>query len=201
MKRMYLVLILIFSVVFWAGTLLGQKSSSDQNTDTLEKRLKMREEIHRRILDKFFKGVGPDEDMFSDMESMMQEMMSESLSGFDSFSQLGKEHFKYEWSETSSERILIITPSSPEQQLDIDVSKGMVTIKGKVEEKSAHGVSSSNFVNSFNVPDDCDASKVVMDQKDGKIVMKFPFISQTKRDAPIKDKRRPVGPSGDEIQI
>jgi HSP20 family molecular chaperone IbpA len=201
MKRIYVVLIFIFSVVFWAGTLLGQRSSSNQSADSYEKRLKMREEIHRRILDKFFKGIGSDEDMFSDMESMMQEIMSESFGGFDSFSQLGKQNFKHEWSVTNSGRVLVITPNSPEQQLDIDVSKGTVTIKGKVEEKTALGMSSSNFVNSFNVPGDCDASRVSMDQKDGKIIMNFPFLSHKNIEAPIKDKRKPVGPSGDEIQI
>ena len=205
MKRMYVVLSVLFLMVFYAGTLLGQQKSrpvDDNDTDFMEKRMKMREEMHRRMMDKLLRGVGPDQDMFKDMEQFMDEVMTDSFSGFDSFSRTTAQNYKMEWKEATTGRILEITPKSPEQQLDINVSNGLVIIKGKSETKTPNGTSISNFSNSFNVPGDCDPSKVKMDSKDGKILVQFPFLKASPKDLkPLKDERRPIKPSDSDVQI
>ena len=185
-------LILIVGVFFWAGVILGQQSHrpvDDQPSDLLEKRFKMREEMHRRMMDKLLHGIGPDQDMFSDMEEMLTDSVT------------GKSQFKMLWLENRSGRTLEITPQSPDQKLDIDITNGSINIKGKSETKSQSGVSYSQFSNSFNVPGDCDSSRVKMEQKDGKILIQFPYV-QPKKVAPKPQKDRvPIRPSDNDVQI
>lgn len=204
MKRMYVVLAIMFAVVFWAGTLLGQQGGDrpvdDPTTDFMEKRFKMREEMHRRMMDKLLKGFGPDKDMFADMEKMLDDMMNDSFTGFESLAPSAK-NFIMEWQESTSGRTLVIKPTDPNQNLDINVSNGMVIVKGKSETKTANGVSVSNFTNSFNVPSDCDPEKVNIDQKDGKILVHFPFRKETNLPEIKRDERRPIKPSQNDIQI
>jgi HSP20 family molecular chaperone IbpA len=198
---MYVVLILMFAAVFWAGKILGQQSSRpvDDRDDLMEKRMKMREEMHRRMMDKLLRGIGPDQDMFSDMEEMMNDLMKDSFTGFDSLAP-DSSNFEMAWSESTSGRTLEITPAGQDKNLDINVSNGLIIIKGKIERKSSQGVSVSNFTNSFNVPDDCDPSKVKMEQKSGKIFVHFPF--RTSRVIELKSKeRKPLPPSKEDVQI
>lgn len=202
---MYVTLSIIFLLIFWAGTLLGQNKGrpvDDTISESMEKRLKMREEMHRRMMEKLLKGVGPDQDMFKDMEQFMDEVMTDSFSGFDSFSRVTAQNYKMEWVETREGRTLNITPKGPEQQLDINVSNGLVIIKGKTEQRSEKGVSVSNFSNSFNVPADCDPGKVKIDQKDGKILVHFPFFKgKTSVTQEPRKERVPVEPSEGDVQI
>lgn len=201
---MYAVLLLMFGLVFWAGAILGQQGSSsqDREADLIEKKLKMRQEMHRRMLDKLLHGIGPDQGMFSDMEKMMEEMMSESFSGFSSSLAIsGDSQFKMEWSESKAGRTLQITPNSPEQELDINVANGMITIQGKAKAESQGTVSYSNFSNSLSVPPDCDASRVKIDQKDGKLLVQFPYVKAKALEVKPKDRRTPVGPSESDVPI
>ncbi len=195
----------MFVVVFWAGSLLGQITSrpvDDQVSDSMEKRMKMREEMHRRMMNKLLNGIGSDEDLFSDMETFMDEIMTDSFNGLNSFSRTTSQNYKIEWSEGKDGRTLTIIPDSPEQKLDINVRNGFIEIKGKSEQKSPQGVSVSNFSNSFNVPGDCDPSKVKMVQKDGKILVKFPYRSSKTVDInPPVDVRKPLPPSEGDVQI
>lgn len=204
MKRMYVVLGILFLLVFYTGTLLGQKHTRpiDDEPENFQKRMQLREEMHRRMMEKLLRGTGPDQDMFKDMEQFMDEVMSDSFSGFNSFTRTTAQNYKMEWSETAAGRTLTITPKSPEQQLDINVENGFVVIKGKTEHKTPNGVSVSNFSNSFNVPVDCDAGKVKMDSKDGKILMQFPYrTGKASIETKPKDERRPVGPSEEDVKI
>ena len=183
---------MIVGIFFWSGVILGQQSHrpvDDQPSDLMEKRFKMREEMHRRMMDKLLHGIGPDQDMFSDMEEMLTDSVT------------GKSHFKMLWLENPSGRTLEITPQSPDQKLDIDITNGSINIKGKSETKSQSGVSYSQFSNSFNVPGDCDSSRVKMEQKDGKILIQFPYV-QPKKVAPKPQKDRvPIRPSDNDVQI
>lgn len=179
MKRMYITLAVILFSFIGAGTLLAQKFSRpiDDKDDAaqMEKRLRMREEMHRRMMEKLMNGIGPDHGMFSDMESFLDEVMSDSFSGSSGFSRKTSRNYRMDWAENKEGRTLIITPKGPEQKLDINVKDGLITIEGKTEEKTATGTSSASFKNSFNVPGDCDDSKVKIDQKDGKILVAFPY--------------------------
>lgn len=201
MKRMYVVLGLMFVLVFSIGTLFGQRPVDDDQMDSLEKRMRMREEMHRRMMKKLLKGNGPDQDLFSDMEKFMDEIMTDSFNGFSSFSRTTSENYKLEWTETKAGRTLLITPDSPEQKLDINVSNGFIEIKGRKEHKTSNGAFYSNFANSFNVPGDCDPGKVKMEEKDGKILMHFPFKTVKAVDIKPKEERIPVAPSDSDVQI
>jgi len=205
MKRVYVVLFLFVGLIFWAGAILGQhvlKTDEDKKSDPMERQLKMREEIHRRMMDKLLRGIGPDQDMFSDMEKMMDEAMSESLSAFDSFgSAMTASHFDMEWSENASGRTLTIDPKGAGQELDINVSNGLISIKGKMESKTPNGISYSNFTNTFSVPDDCEETNVKTEQKEGKILIHFPFKSSSLKNPKKQDQRRPIDPQDGDVQI
>jgi hypothetical protein len=197
MKRMYVALFILAGIVFWAGSILGQQKKSDQIDD----RLRMREEIHKRILDKMLRGIGSDQDMFSDMEEMMDKMMSESMSGFESLGMASSQHFQMEWIENTTGRTLVITPQNQGQQLDINVANGLIVIKGKSEKKSQTGSSLSQFSSSLNIPSDCDPGKVRIEQKDGKILVFFPFQNALPKKTKPRDNRIPLPPSEGDVQV
>jgi HSP20 family molecular chaperone IbpA len=204
MIRKNVVVLILLGLVFWAGAILGQQGGKvqDRESDLVEKKLKMREEMHRRLLDKLLHGVGSDQDMFSDMEKMMEEMMKESFSGFSSSLTIsGDAQFKMEWSESKAGRTLEITPKDPEQQLDINISNGLITIQGKAKSEVGGAVTLSNFSNSLSVPSDCDASKVKMDHKDGKLLVQFPFLKTKEVEVKPKNRRIPIGPNDGDVSI
>lgn len=206
MKRMYVVLSLMLLSLIGAGTLLAQKISrpiDDNDTSgAMEKRLRMREEMHRRMMEKLLHGVGPDHDMFSDMESFLDEVMTDSFSGTQSFSRKMARNYRMDWAENKEGRTLIITPKGPEQKLNIDVKEGLISISGTTEQKTPNGTSKSSFTNTFNVPGDCDEKKVKIDQKDGKIHVAFPYREIKKLELPKSmPERKPLPKSESDIQI
>lgn len=207
---MYVTLIILFTMLLWAATCLGQKKSTspDPALDTFQKRMQLREEIHRRMMAKLLRGIGDDEDLFKDLEQMMNESLKDSLSDMDSFQSFSfsgaGNNFQSEWIESKSGKTLVITPQSPEQKLDINVKDNFITIKGKSENKSQNMQNISEFSQSFNVPGDCDGSKVKMNQKDGKILVEFPYKNMKKVDLPStpkKDERVPIPPREEDVTI
>lgn len=200
MKRMYVVLGLILLAFLWALSSMGQKSQD--LSEQMQKRLELREEMHRRMMDKLLRGIGPDQDLFKDMEQMFEESMSDSLINIDTF-RSNSSAFASEWVSDEKGRTLVITPKDAKQQLDIDVKGQLITIKGKSERSSQQGSFISSFSNSFSVPEDCDGTQVKMDQKDGKILVHFPFIMAQKfKSIPRqKDERTPLPPTQDGVEI
>jgi HSP20 family molecular chaperone IbpA len=139
------------------------------------------------MIENLFYGTHDDK-IFEDMEKLMEDTMKDFNMNMNSFTySLGAKNFESEWQESNSGRTLLITPQSKDQKLDINVEKEMVTIKGKNERKTQNGIVSSDFQNSFSIPEDCDSTKVKMDQKDGKIVMFFPW-KVAKKVVPKKDE-------------
>lgn len=194
MKRMYVTLAVIFLALLWAFTSLGQKTTVDSDFDRMKRRMELREEMHRRMINKLFYGTGTD-DLFKDMEKMFEDE-----AGFQSFSVTPS--YETEWQESSSGRTLLITPKNKDQQLDIDVTNDLITIKGKNEQKTLSGSSLSSFSNSFSVPEDCDGTKVKIDQKDGKILVFLPYKSV--KSVPIQPKkgdRIPLPKTEDAVEI
>lgn len=194
---MYLTLGIIFLVMVWALTVLGQKTSPmESERDALKRHLELREEIHKRMMGKLLHGIGPDEDLFKDLEQLMDDSMKDSFSHFDSFTE--SKNFESQWVDSEEGKTLEITPQNKDQRLDINVENGLVTIKGKNEIKTAHGTSISSFSNSFSVPLECDASKVKMDQKGEKILVFFPYKnglprgSKPSEKSPPKSERVPI---------
>ncbi len=191
MKRMYVILGVFFLVLLWAFSGFSQKQDPRA----------LREELHRKMIENLFHGTHDDQ-LFQDMEKLMDDAMKDSLgTGSSSFSySFGAQNFETEWQESESGRTLFITPQNKEQKLDINVQKDMVTIKGKAERKTPNGTSVSDFQNSFSIPQDCDSSKVKMDQKSGKIVMFFPWKTM-KKESPKKDERIPLPKAESEVTI
>jgi hypothetical protein len=202
MKRLYLVLGLIFIFFTLALTAFGQMSSGakDKESESFKRRMQLREELHKRMRDHLLLGMGQDQDMFKDLEQMMEEALSDSMSQIDQIGG-GLSTFKMEWSESQSGRTLVVTPQSPEQKINIDVNATMITIKSESQAKSQHSVSSSAMSNSFPVPDDCDGTKVKMDHKDSKFLLVFPFKTVKSIQRPVKEERKPLPPSDQDVQI
>lgn len=197
---MYVTLIIIFSVLLWAITGFSLPDNKNKTTkvpaDSIQRRMELREEMHRRMMQQLFSDKAPDEDLFKDMEQMFNDSMAEAFTQLQQLDQLtSQENFKLEWLEDSTGRTMAITPQSPEQKLDINVQKGVIIIKGQREQKSAQGSSFTNFTNSFPVPDDCDGSKVKMEQQGEKILIKLPYRTT------VKDERRPIPASEEDVTI
>lgn len=199
MKRMYVVLSVIILVSAWMLQALGQKLSGRESVPSHEeqykRRLQLREEMHKRMMDKLLFDRGSD-DLFSDMESMMDQAMSESFLGVDAIGARSSS-LKMDWSESKAGRTLIIAPEDPAQKIDLDVKGQMITVKGERKAETENGTSMSHFSNSFPVPEDCDGSKVKIKNVDGKIVLEFPYRKQ----ASGNSSRVPIEPQGDEVSI
>lgn len=203
MKRMYTTLIVIFLVLVGAVGAIAQmvtSGSTDQTSpqvrqpfDRQKRRMELREEMHRRMREKLLNGIGPDQDLFKDMDQAFEEAMSDSFST--DFSSTMTANFKSEWKETKDGRVLILTPQSKDQKLNIDVNAAAITIKGESVQKTATTAISSSFTNSFPVPDDCDGTKVKMNQKDGNLLVELPFKKVKKVTIPSKDVRKPIPPT------
>jgi HSP20 family molecular chaperone IbpA len=212
MKRMYVLLGCFVLVGLWAVSCLGQMTFDVQTTqgpsngapqgfDRQKRRMELREKMHRRMMDKLVNGNGPDQDLFGDMEKEMAEAMKEATAG-DYFPSTINPNFGMEWKESASGRSLFITPQSKDQKLEIDTKPNIVTIKGESEQKSAQGVSRSSFQNSFSVPEDVDGTKVKMSQKEGKIVMEFPYkVFKTITTPKKEETRKPLPPSENDVPI
>ncbi len=196
---MYVALTVILLVVFWAVSGFSQKRDTrDADLERVRKHMQLREEIHRKMLDNLLKGTH-DENLFGDLDKLMEDAMKDAGGG-SAFSFSFGQNVETEWQESSAGRTLLITPQTKDQKLDINVADGMVTIKGKTENKSAQGIAVSDFQNSFSIPQDCDSGKVKMDQKDGKIVMFFPWIV-AKKVSPKKDERLPLPKAESDVTI
>ena len=184
----------LFLFVLLTSMSLAQTQNHDRASE--EQRMlrykQLMDEAHKRLRESLIHGFGDDDDIFKGIDQLMNDSFS-SGSGFDS---LAKKNYDMEWAETRSGRVLTIIPKDPKQQLDINVEKNLVTIKGKVETKTPQGTSSSSFSNAFSVPEDCDASKVQMSQKNGSIVMAFPYANTP------KEVRKPIKqPLKGDVQI
>ncbi len=190
---MYVVLGLMLVFFLWAISGFGQKD------DQIRKRMELREELHRKMLENLFHGTHDDK-LFENMEKMFEESMKDSFGSSFTYSLGGAQNFQTEWAESSEGRTLIITPQSKEQKLDINVQNEMVTIKGKSEIKTQNGISVADFQNSFSIPQDCDSTKVKMDSKNGKIVMHFPW-KNVRNVSPKKDERIPIPKSDGDVAI
>jgi HSP20 family molecular chaperone IbpA len=206
MKRLWVILSLFLLALIWAVTCVAQKvTSPPENQDPMEqlkRRMELREEMHRRMREKLLFGRGSDTDLFEGMDQMFDDAFKDLNSIGSSFTTQSS-NFDAVWSEDQQGRILTLTPKSKDQQLNIDVNAEMITIKGKTEQRSDAGTLMSSFSNSFSVPQDCDGTKVKMEHKDGKILIKLPFRAGkvTTPKTPKEEERRPLPPSSEDVTI
>lgn len=189
--------LLFFGVFFLViSSIFAQK----QNEST-EKRMRLREEMHYRLMNKLLNGIGSDTDLFSDMEQMMDEAFKESFSSGGFSSSFGNNKLSMNWKENDKGRILEISPVSSGEKMDINVINGMIQIQGKTEIKSESGTSYSQYSNSFSVPTDCDGGKVKMESIDGKIVLFFPYKTIQEIEKKPPNKLKPVEATEEDVRI
>jgi HSP20 family molecular chaperone IbpA len=168
--------------------------------DRMKRRAELREEMHRRIRDMLINGRGDQNDLFKDLEQEFEETMSDSFSGLDQVAAIS--NFKSEWTESKAGRTLVITPKDQNQKINIDVNATTITIKGESQRQSDTSTTSSTFVNSFPVPDDCDGTKVKMNAKHGNLLVELPFKSVPAiKSPPKKVEKKPIIPTPDAIEI
>lgn len=201
MKKNILILLVILSLV---SLFAFAQNRQDSREERIKKALQLREELHRRMFQHFFDGSIATDDIFKDMDSLFDHNLSDlgsSLLGSDS------QHFEMSWSESKEGRSLVVVPKNKDQKFEINVEQGMVHLKGKVEEKSEYGSTVSQFSQSFSVPRDCDWAKVKIVEKEGKILLLFPYIKdaqlqkKSKKTNPNKEERFPLKPSQGDVEI
>jgi hypothetical protein len=191
----------VLLVLSFSLSVFGQKTTQESNKDSLKRAMELREQLHRRLMDHLFHGTGGNQDeIFKDMEALFEDVMKDMQKGFSDFDDFGQSKgYEMAWTESKEGRTLWISPQDKKSPLEINVEKGMISIKGKSEVKTPTRSSVSSFSHSYSVPSDCDGSKVKMLEKDGKILMSFPF---NKADQKIKrDERRPLPRSQGEVTI
>lgn len=184
-------------------SVLAQGPGQDSQKEALKRALEMREQIHRRLMEHLFNGTpGKDDEIFKDMEALFEDVMSGMRGNFQDLAGDSKA-YDMAWTESREGRTLLLSPHDKKQRLEINVEKGMVTIKGQKEEKVGNNSSVSSFSHIYSVPNDCDWTRVKMLEKEGKILMTFPY--KTSKSAPPqkkeKNERKPVGPSEDDVTI
>ena len=169
---MYATLGVIFILGVWTLSALSQQSATPVPFDRMKRRMELREEMHRRIIDKLVNGVGSDQDLFKDLKKNFEDSMPDSSSRPPPSS-----NFSSEWAESKNGRTLIITPKNPEQKINVDVNATQITIKGEELHQTPNSTYSSSFSNSFSIPNDCDGTRVKMDSKEGKLLVELPYKS------------------------
>lgn len=177
---------------------LPLKAQSPQ-ADQLKRAIQLREELHKRLMDHLFNGNGitNDDAIFKDMDTLFEDVMSDMQGS--SFTHTPSRSYEMAWTESRDGRTLLLSPKDKNQPLEISVEKAMISIKGKTEVKTGASSMVSNFSHSYSVPGDVDDTKVKMLEKDGKILISFPF-----KHKPVKspnNDRKPVAPSENDVKI
>jgi len=202
MKRLWITLIIIFVTII-SMMAFGQKSQQDSRQAARQEAMRLREELHRRLLNHLFHGTGTTDDVFKDMDSLFEDVMSDM--GED-FSSGGSKNYEMTWTESKEGRSLLLSPQDKNQKLEINVEQGMVSIKGNNQVKTPNGTSISSFSHSYSVPGDCDWTRVKILEKEGKIVLSFPYKSLDSAPKSPKPEeknldRTPLPPAGQEVTI
>ncbi len=157
--------------------LMGQSSFQmyDQILEDMVKR--MEKSFNDLDMDTF------DQKVLSDINKFFKSGQLKGLtSPINPFGQLGLDDF-HKWSETENMRVLELnlTPLK-DAPMDIKIEKHLIKVSGKFiiekKNKSASGNRYSQRMisidKSFNIPEDCDISKVRFENKNNKILVIFP---------------------------
>jgi hypothetical protein len=187
-------LILIFGLLVFSAVLADpsqhkilksdETSQEQAENDFVQNEIKRFEALRKKILGRIFEDSNGEEEGF---ENNFDSLMNQGFGGMIESSSSG---LKMNWSETDQFRILEIAVEDPNLQLDFDINKSRIQIKGSVSTSSQYAKSTSQFSHSYSVPEDVDGEKAQIEQLDKKIIIKFPFIS-----ADSKLKQSPQKPA------
>jgi HSP20 family molecular chaperone IbpA len=212
MKKIILIVSLLFSSLSFAD-----RASDMQRLR--EHLLQQQQRLRQMFDDDFFK------DDFSHFDKVFKDFFGDR--GFDDdfftgpgFGQFFKQLRPFDhmgsgqahWINTPNERTLVLKiKTQKDAPVDINIKDGVVTIKADIKEVVEHkdpqtgaiskSISMSSYNNSFSVPDDCDANKAQIENKNGEIVIHFPKRKISgggtiKTATPQKDDRQELKISG-----
>jgi HSP20 family molecular chaperone IbpA len=141
------------------------------------------------------------------MEKRMLEMMKRFEDGafdqdFDSSSFFKNSNsFGYDWREDETYKILSLKVKQvKDRPLDIKIEKGMIKIKGSVEENSSGKKYMSQFERTYSIPHGVDEKNPEFENKEGEVLIKFKKISKKKKKA-NDGERIPISPDDKNIQF
>jgi hypothetical protein len=159
-------------------------SHEQAEKDFVQNEIQRFEALRKKILSRIFDDSASEEDGF---ESNFDSLLGQ---GFGGMIQSSSSGLKMNWTESDQFRILEIEIADPNIQLDFDINKSRVQIKGTATSTTEYGKSTSQFSHSYSVPDDVDGEKAQIEQLDKKIVIKFPFLSTDTK--PKQPQQKPV---------
>lgn len=203
-------LLLIFGLIF-SQLLLAQSNERDLMQKQIEEMMRRRNEMIKSLFN--------DDDNFDAMEKRMMDMMKRfddddfnlGASSFFGGSVVGE----YDWKEDEQYKTLSIKVKQiKDRPLDIKIEKGMIKIKGDVEEVLENGsvkkkrISKVHFERSFSIPAGVDEKNPQFENKDGELLIKFKKIAKSNvksspRIIPKNENkdRIPVMPDKDDVSL
>lgn len=159
--------------------------------DFVQKELKRFEEIRKKILGRMFNDVdfGDSNPADDDIHDSFGAILGGGLKGMFESSSSG---LIMNWSEDETHRVLEIELNDPKTQIDFDINKTLISIKGTITQTNEYGSSTSQFNHSYSVPSDVDGEKAQIEQVDKKIIIKFPYLTGA--------VKTPVAPSAPKLK-
>ncbi len=187
--KFLLILCLVFS-----NNLLAQNRNMDKEFEEIMKR---RDEIFKSLFN---------DDVYKEFDQQMEKMLEEfSKAGlnFDRRMFKGGVAGEYDWEETETHKILKLKVTQvKDKPLDIKIEKGMIRIKGEVEEvlevndgeknskqNKKQSVSRIHFENAFSLPSDVDQRNAEFENKAGELLIKFKKLKKSK---PLKNDSKVI---------
>jgi HSP20 family protein len=84
-------------------------------------------------------------------------------------------------------------PGFEEQDLDVQVARGVLTIKAEKQENSEHGQHATSYHRSLKLPEGIDAGKVQATYRNGVLELHLPRAEETKpRRIPVQGQQGPT---------
>lgn len=206
-------ILIVMSLMLVATSFSSLAQQNDTDFDRMKRRMELREEAHRRMIDKVLRGrLSDQDDLFGDLEKMFNDMMKETGPGFvprDEFA-INSQNFTSDWKSDDKGKTLVLTPMDESIQLDINVKDQYITIGAKQERKDENSYVESSSSSVFPVPHECDGSRVQMKSVDKSIHVFFPYrdaksapksITYPQKKNGDQIDRRPIKPSASDVEI
>lgn len=165
--------------------------------ERMQQRMRLREEMHRKMLDSVLRGGDPSSTL-RDMDAMMDSLMEDSLADMQQLRGLApgpvSRALSMQWSETKEGRILFVKSADKDAKLDVEVKDQVVTIKTEFGQSTNGSQVRGQSTLSKTIPSDCDGEKVKLEAKEGGLELFFPFRGRA------QEKRVPLPGKPSDIQ-
>ncbi len=202
MKHFFIATLIIFTISQVAFAQTKDKTNKLQNSQDIEEIFKREHQLMQKMLneffdDQFFDRRGFNSDPFEDMKKMREKMRNLFNENNNSFDNLFDSWYGDKFGGSMGEIKSHEDKNSVYYELDIDninkeslnikVENNIVKISGKTEiltqkedgKTKSKSIQSGQFQRSYPVPDNVDASKVIIESKDNKVILKFPKTKES----------------------